>query len=264
MIHRIELERIRSALLERQIDFNDELKNLPEGSLYSFFKDDRWYYYQVMPPKGKSKKRKRVGITRDADRVFALVRKSYIEKALPLVEKDIKVLEGAIGKYACFDEETVMEDYLVKHPALRDGIYHGVQSDASWAEDYETQKDFFERERRHVSSRGVTMRSKNEVYIASRLDHYKIPYRYEHAVMHLDVFRVPDFTIRRPRDNKIIYWEHLGLTGDGEYINENDRKFADYRRVNIVPWDNLMVTYDRPDGGLDAKIIEGMIQGWLL
>lgn len=264
MVHKIELERIHFFLIERKSDLEEELKTLPEGKLYCLQSDDRWFYYQLLPKKGNRKKEKRIGISRDIDTIFALTRKSYISKALALIEKDIKVLEMALKHYAAFDEETVMAKFLTRHPELRDGIYYGRQLDEFWADDYEKQTAFYEEELRHVSADGTMMRSKNEVYIASRLDHYGIPYRYECPVAHPDVSRIPDFTIRRPRDGKIIYWEHLGLTGDEDYMRDNELKLVEYQHAGIVPWDNLIITYDTPDGGIDAKLIEAMIQGWLL
>jgi hypothetical protein len=78
------------------------------------------------------------------------------------------------------------------------------------------------------------------------------------------VDRVPDFMIKRPRDGKIIYWEHFGKTDSGGYLSGNEVKLIEFEGVEIAPWDNLIITYDTKDGGIDAKIIEAMIQGWLL
>lgn len=264
MVHRQELDRIRSVLKENKADLESELKTLPQGQLYCLQRNGRWFYYELFPKKGNRKKEKRVGITGDVDKIFALVRKYYITRAVALVEKDIKVLDMAIKHYADFDEESVMAKLLDKHPELSEGIYHGQQSDEAWADDYERQKDFYDKDLKDTSAKGIKMRSKNEVYIASRLDHFHIPYRYEASVPHPDVDRVPDFTIRRPRDGKIIFWEHLGKTGDKGYMSGNEIKFIEYENAEIVPWDNLIVTYDTPDGGIDAKIIDAMIQGWLL
>lgn len=264
MIHRKELERILAILNESKTDLEKEMKTLPEGSLYCSKAGDRWFYYQLLPKKGNRKKEKRIGISRDTNKIFALVRKMYISKSLALIEKDITTMEKAITHYHNIDEVSVMEPFLNKHPELSAGLYHGKQSDEAWAADYERQHNFYEKERRNTSVKGESMLSKNEIYIASRLDHYKIPYRYEDSVPHPDVSRIPDFTIRRPRDGKIIYWEHLGLTGDEGYMSGNELKLVEYRNADIVPWDNLIVTYDTIDGGIDAKIIEGMIQGWLL
>ena len=51
---------------------------------------------------------------------------------------------------------------------------------------------------------------------------------------------------------------------DADYMSHNSRKLDAYERYGIVPWDNLILTYDNADGGFNAKIIDAMIQGWLL
>lgn len=264
VVHKKELERIHSILLENKRDLENEMKTLPEGRLYCLKKGERWFYYEILPKKGNRKKEKRRGITNDINKVFALVRKAYIGKALGRIEKNIGVLEMAIKHYSAYDEKTVMEQFLVKHPELSEGIYHGMQSDEAWADDYERQKNFYKEQLVRVSTKGIPMRSDGELYIASRLDHYGIPYRYEASVPHPDVSRIPDFTIRRPRDGKIIYWEHMGRTGDDDYMSGNELKRVEYENADIVPWDNLIITYNMKSGGFDARIIEAMIQGWLL
>lgn len=264
MVYKKEIDRIHSLLVENKGDLEKELKTLPEGRLYCLKRGERWYYYEILPKKGNRKKEKRIGITSDIDKVFALVRKMYINKAIGLIEKNIGVLEMAKDLYIETDENTVMEVFLAKHPELSPGIYHGIQSDAAWADDYERQKDFYKDQLTRVSASGIPMRSDGELYIASRLDHHGIPYRYESSIAHPDVSRIPDFTIRRPRDGKIIYWEHIGRTGDIDYMKRNEGKFVEYENAEIVPWDNLIVTYNMKSGGFDAKIIEAMIYGWLL
>ena len=264
MILRKELERLRDILRERREDLETELKSLPDGSLFCLKADGRWYYYQLLPKKGNRKKEKRIGISRDTEKIFGLVRKRYITKALGRIDKDLKVVEMALRRYVDTDEGSVMAKFMEKHPELSDGIYHGRQLDEAWAKDYEKQQDFYAEKRKHTAYDGTPMLSKNEMYIAARLEHFGIPYRYEDTVAHPDVDRIPDFKIRRPRDGKIIYWEHLGLTGDDGYMKGNELKFTEYENADIVPWDNLIITYDTPDGGIDGKIIDAMIHGWLL
>ena len=68
----------------------------------------------------------------------------------------------------------------------------------------------------------------------------------------------------READNKIFYWEHLGLVADSGYIDNNLLKLREYEQIGITPWNNLIITYDQGDGGIDVKIIDAMIQGYLL
>ena len=264
MLHKEELIRIQTVIKEAGKDLQEELKTLPDGELTILRRGDRRFYYQHFPKTGNRKKARSKGITNDTDTIMGLVRKRYIAKAIQVIDKDIKVLDMAIKHYQPFDEESLMADYLTKNPGLEVGIYHGMQSDEAWADDYKRQEDFYKEQLIHVSAKGTPMRSRGEVYIASRLDHYGIPYRYEASVPHPDVDRIPDFTIKRPRDGKIIYWEHLGKNGDEGYMQGNELKFVEYENAEIVPWDNLIITYDMKGGGFDAKIIDAMIQGWLL
>jgi hypothetical protein len=39
---------------------------------------------------------------------------------------------------------------------------------------------------------------------------------------------------------------------------------AVYEEYGIVPWSNLILTYDDASGGIDVKLVDGLIRGWLL
>ena len=106
--------------------------------------------------------------------------------------------------------------------------------------------------------------SGGEMYISARLDHFGIPYRYEDETGIPDLSYAPDFTIMRPRDHKIIYWEHFGKVTDDSYVMDNISKVRDYIRYGIKPWDNLIMTFSNEKGGYDGKLIDAMIECWLL
>ena len=68
----------------------------------------------------------------------------------------------------------------------------------------------------------------------------------------------------RHKTGRILYWEHYGMMDIPKYNRQNKIKRAEYERFGIVPWDNLIITYDMSGGNIDAKIIDAMINGWLL
>ena len=74
---------------------------------------------------------------------------------------------------------------------------------------------------------------------------------------------VPDFTIMRA-DWKLFYHEHCGMPGDKKYMENHKRKLEVYESLGIVPWDNLIITYDSKEGNLDLKIIESEISSKLI
>lgn len=74
---------------------------------------------------------------------------------------------------------------------------------------------------------------------------------------------VPDFALLSIR-NEIFYWEHCGLTGNKEYMRHHKWKLEQYETAGIVPWKNLIITYDDEQGNIDLRIIESEIRNKLL
>ena len=264
MIYKNELIRIRDVMNERVKDFNKELRTLPEGRLVAVRRNGKYQYYQHLSATGNRKKERRYGITSNPDMILGLVRKRYILSALSSLKKDISMMDNLLLKYEATDEESVMKKFSDRYPQLVDGIHYGKITRESWENEFVPQKGFYEEDLTSISLKGVPMRSEGEIYIASRLDHYGIPYRYEEKLKVPDLGEVPDFTILRPRDNKIFYWEHFGKTHDDKYVRDNMEKVYRYIEYGIAPWDNLIMTYNYKEGGFNAKHIDAMIEAYLL
>ena len=47
------------------------------------------------------------------------------------------------------------------------------------------------------------------------------------------------------------------------YRKKNAEKLAAYEELGIVPWDNLIVTYDK-DGSIDLRMAEAIIRSVLM
>ena len=264
MYYREQLESIRSALADLHEDLLKEASGLPEGSLYVYNKKGNFYYCQRLPKEGNRKKERRVTITMDSDIVLALVRKKYVESALENVKRDIKAIDDMLAGYKPVSEEMVMEKFCSKYPELSGGIHYGKRDPEKWAEGYKPKEKFFVEDLKSVSSKGEDMRSGGEMYISSRLEHFGIPYRYEAPLNIPDLNYAPDFSILRPRDRKIIYWEHFGKVTDYDYVYRNIGKVKDYIDYGIKPWDNFIMTFNNEKGGYNGKLIDAMIECWLL
>ena len=264
MIYKERITGIRDELKTLATAYREELRALPDGYLSINKKAPANYYIWQIPVTGRRKKLYRKGITSDPEMISKLLRKRYLKGATEKLEKDIALIEKILKGYEEFDEESVMRAYVSKHPDVNDKIFSGTSNFDEWAADYRKPVDFYEEGLKSTSASGDRMRSKGELIIASRLDLFKVPYRYEAPINHPDVTRIPDFTIKRPRDNKIIYWEHLGMMKNAGYRHGNFRKLQEYEDIGVTPWSNLILTYDQEDGGLDVRIIDGLIQGWLI
>ncbi len=264
MIYQKDLNRILDELKKRKQLLENELTQLPEGQFYSYSKNGVTNYVQRIPASGNAKKEKRYGVKRDKDKLYRLVRKKYVTEALGLIKKDIRAMETLLRWYKPSDENSVMKDFVEKHPDLTEGIYYGLMSHERWAKSFNAGKDFYTESLKSTAADGSKRRSLGELLIGAKLDQYGIPYRFEAPIDHPDIPYIPDFTIKRPRDGKIIYWEHLGRVNDEDYLNNNKHKFDVYERYGIVPWDNLIISYSQKDYGINEKLIDGLIQGWLL
>lgn len=263
MVYKYEIERIVKLLSDRKKDLQDELKLLPEGDLYILHSNNVKRYYLRLPCKGNRKKERRIGIKKDTETLMSLVRKKYIMSALDVLEQDIEFLRMAVETYMPTDENSVMKDFIEKYPELSEGVYCLTNNSVKWGDERMTASEYHPESLKSTASDGSRRRSVGELLIGAKLSHYKIPYKYE-AIAHPDLPYIPDFTIKRPHDGKLIFWEHFGMVNDHDYMEGNRRKLIEYESVGIVPWENLIITYNQSNGGINEKQIDAMIHGWLL
>ena len=67
-----------------------------------------------------------------------------------------------------------------------------------------------------------------------------------------------DFTFRDCNYEQ-FYWEHAGMMDDPYYRNRHERKMVILESAGIVPWKNLIVTYDN-DGIINVPMIKSIIE----
>ena len=264
MFYQNELERIRRELEERKEDLYRELASLPEGELLCTDENGNRRYYQRLAAKGNRKKEHRYGIKKKPDLLNALIRKKYVTNALTAIDADLKAMDLVCNSFEPQDELSVMNDFLSRYPEFQKGIYRQPYNIELWQNEVERIDNYHPEDLKQTDAHGIKRRSKNEVYIASRLDHYELVYRSDCPTGIPGLRWAPDFTILRIPDLKKIYWEHLGMMGDPDYREHNKIKIKDYESAGIVPWDNLILTYDPNGGDMRADIIEAVIQTRLL
>jgi len=134
------------------------------------------------------------------------------------------------------------------------------------------EKRFLEERLIHRTEDNTLVRSKSEVVIADKLFNRKIRYLYEERLqLEGGTERYPDFTIANDMGPP-FYWEHLGMLEVEGYRARWERKLVEYRRSGIIPHEEgggpngtLIVTRDKPNGGIDAneiaRLIDEVIRG---
>ena len=113
-----------------------------------------------------------------------------------------------------------------------------------------------------ASSNGLFVRSKAESMIVTSLNRAGIPFKYEAELKLGSITYYPDFTIMHPKTGEFIYWEHLGLMDNPEYIGKTFKKLVAYAEAGIVPNINLIITSETNDKPLDQLQIDGVIDNW--
>ena len=129
-------------------------------------------------------------------------------------------------------------------------------------------KKFYDTKYIQVSEKGEFMISKSEVIIADKLHHNGIQYVYEAAISDKKGITIhPDFTIDDSDTGITYYWEHLGLLTKDDYRSKWKRKTEWYERNGIVEYTKnsdadkqLILTRDKPDGGIDSTEIKHIIE----
>jgi ATP-dependent exoDNAse (exonuclease V) alpha subunit len=129
-------------------------------------------------------------------------------------------------------------------------------------------KKFYDTKYIQVSEKGEFMISKSEVIIADKLHHNKIQYAYEAPLTDDKGVTIhPDFTVEDSDTGIIYYWEHLGMLTKDDYRSKWKRKQEWYQKNGILEFTQngnadrqLIITRDKPDGGIDSTEIKNIIE----
>ena len=129
-------------------------------------------------------------------------------------------------------------------------------------------KKYYDTKYIQVSEKGEFMISKSEVIIADKLHNNNIQYVYEAPITDEKGVTIhPDFTIEDKDTGITYYWEHLGLLTNDDYRSKWIRKKEWYERSGIVDYKDksdadkqLIITRDKPDGGIDSSEIKSIIE----
>ena len=110
----------------------------------------------------------------------------------------------------------------------------------------------------HLTRSGLYCRSKSEALIFELYMSLGLPFHYDETITIGGQRLSPDFIGVR-RDGRFVYHEHCGLSSE-QYRARNDWKSGLYAASDIFPGDNLIYTYDDPNGNINAMLVEALIR----
>lgn len=262
-----------SKLLENYIQ---EYEACVDGGLTCCKTHGKDTFYHTFQNNGKYT---RSVIEEDSDMLKSLARKEYLNRSIKVLRNNIEVLSKA-GKtiqpmdidylrskmrrtYRRLPDESFFKG-LFDRPGINqtDRYLEGIKRHVEWAKEPYEKSTYKPEKRIFPTSAGFNVRSKSEQSIVEQLVNYGVPFRYEEVIRINNWQYSSDFTFR-DRYKEKFYWEHAGMMDLSVYRESHKRKMETFEDIGIVPWKNLIVTYDI-DGVINIPMIKSIIENDVL
>lgn len=247
---------------------SDELKSLPEGSLIGRKVRGKDCYYHYKPSKTPGVKARETYLgKKDKELIAALCRRRFIEDSIPVIQEIINCKKLYFETCPEYNPTQIYQSLPKAYRGLdyncEFGIAENKQVSIWMNEDYD-RNELYRENLIHTTQNGLRVRSKSESIIASLLETYDIPFRYEATLILDGSHYYPDFTILNPQDDRIVYWEHFGMVDNEKYAEKMNKKMGNYIKHGILQGDNLIVTMETKDNPINACRIRNTIKANLL
>ena len=238
-----------------------ELRRLPDGDLHFRKQNGKMNYVHFLH--GADGTDIKTGITRDPDMLSKLSRKKYLQHSIKTLTSEIARLENFISARIEPTPQNILNMLPPKFQTLDEDLFFPQRKFCrDWTSEPYAQNTKNLHEKIHLTSKGLRVRSKSELIIIEKLYEHIVPVRYDSLIYFKGKEFSPDFTF--PPHFRYRYWEHCGMMGTKSYRDYNKYKISVYEKMGIVPWKNLIITYDYYDGGINAAEIESIIVNKLL
>ena len=192
----------------------------------------------------------------------ALAQKEYEEQALAAAREELTYLKRALEAYP---DETAEDKYDKLSTKRKELVVPTVKSARLFRDEWINAQ--FARKRSDndgselYTNKGEKVKSKSELIIANQLYTDGIPYRYECALELAGTGTIhPDFTILNVRTRQEIYWEHLGMMDNQEYIQKALRRIAAYEREGYYLGERLIVSWETSKISLSVRLVQMKIK----
>ena len=263
-----ELKKILVAYTE---EYHLSYGETDEDHLICCRNNGRDYYYRARKAEGKYIRK---GLGKNPSAIGYLARKEYLRLAIDSLRNNIDVLDSACEELEDIGFESLVSRMSMAYRKLPEEAFFSkevagvdclsgenedrIRRHREWAAGPYEKSDYMPEQRRFMTSAGFRVRSKSEQHIVEQLVNYGIPFRYE-QVIHINNKRYSaDFTFR-DRIGELFYWEHAGMMDVPKYMDAYHRKMDAFEKIDIVPWKNLLITYDI-DGVINVPMVKSIIE----
>lgn len=251
-------EHLEKVVTQVKADLNT---TVPEGHLRISIDKNKPRYYQCIDDN------KGVYIPRDNKELpKRLAQKGYNKAVVKKGEARLKQIKRITKNYS--DDE--IEKIYTSMNKARQLLVTPIEPTwdqllTKWYEEEYQGKEFKEGTPLILTEKGERVRSKSEKILADYFYRKNILYKYEKP-LHLKGYGTvyPDFTFLSRKTYREIYWEHEGMMDKQDYARAAVRKIESYQINHIYPGERLIITFETEQNILNSKIIENLIEKYLL
>ncbi len=228
--------------------YKSQLNHLPTGKLaLKNIRGNLCYYASV----GYVNK---YAYCNDGRLIESLKTRRFLEKSIEIMGSNVSLQNRIVDKYRPYDYSSIAKTLSPAYamtPAC-------AMSTSSMAAPVSSSGDKLN----HLTSFGLSVRSKSEAIIAELLFAEGIKFEYEKPLLLVTedgsfITVYPDFTIEAW--GRTIYWEHFGMFKDAAYRDSCFRKLTTYFFNGINCPENLIISMDSAEGNLDIMAIKMII-----
>ncbi len=253
-LRRIEhLIRITKASLDR-------IGELPEGTLVCNASSPRRIRYYRQTIRNGRQRRKCIGGP-DSGLVQSYKKQRFYQMRMEILVHNKKILQRAVKSLQDYSVEAIHNKLPMSYRSLPDVCYADDRKEelAEWAKKTYRRNSYMLPDEPNVACDGTETRSKGEAIIYDDIYYAGIPFQYDsyhkirgrsgklHGIS-------PDFLFRC-KDGSLLFWEHLGLLGDGTYSQDTIDKLNKYLDCGFVSGENLIITSDNARGNTNELAI---------
>ena len=261
-----ELERIEQAA-------RADMRQATKGTLRIAKNNNTEQYYWRTDPKDTKGKYVRKG---EEKLIKGLAQKDYAKKVLTVLSPMLRKAK----EFQELQENDMKKELLAvyeKFPISRKKLivpYLDTEEEfaAKWEDENRREKErlwqmehFLEVCTEIYTEKGECVRSKSEKILADKFYMMDIPYLYERPLYIKEYGHIkPDFTVLNKKSRKEFYWEHFGMMDDKDYCEKTIKKIEGFQKNGIFPGKNLIMTYETREHPLNIKVVENLIEEYLI
>ena len=253
----IKLKRLYKKLIEQ----NNKYLDLDcKGYVSRSKRDGNFYFYQNLHKDGKLI-RKYIK-NEDKNLIVNLTQKQYSKKISPKLYRRYYLINELIKNLEQDSDYNKLVDY--KKDLIDPVLPNYDKIVQKWYKTDYKKLDFNNESKHYLTNKGEKVRSKSEKILADLFSSKGILYKYE-APLQINNFTIyPDFTFISPYNMEEIYWEHFGMIANENYAASMIKKLSLYEKNDIRLGDNLIISMESANSGLDLEWIESNIDFYLI